>query len=85
MKDLVWELFLMLREVMPNNEINTKRQHEWAAKFHELETPTAPETLPSSAFTSVEPAIGDDDVDEPEDEHPAAHAARPKVGTRKKR
>jgi hypothetical protein len=80
MKDLVWELFLMLREVMPATEANTKRQHEWAARFHELEM--APADIQQA---NVEPANAVED-DEPEpDEHPMAHAARSKLGTRKKR
>jgi hypothetical protein len=37
MKDLVWELFLMVRELMPASEVATRRQQEWAARFHELE------------------------------------------------
>jgi hypothetical protein len=43
MKDLLWELFLMVRDLAnrtgepgPTAE-SVKRQQEWAARFHELE------------------------------------------------
>ena len=37
MNKLVWQLFEMLREVLPVTEANTKRLAEWAAQFRALE------------------------------------------------
>ena len=34
---LIWELFEMVRELMPLTEANTKRFTEWSARFHEME------------------------------------------------
>ena len=34
---LVWELFLMVREVMPTNEATNRRLTEFARKFQEYE------------------------------------------------
>ena len=34
---LIWELFEMVRELMPVTEANTKRFTEWSARFHEME------------------------------------------------
>jgi hypothetical protein len=58
MKDLLWELFLMVRELEnrvgepgPTPE-HTRRQSEWAARFHELEVnhvAAAPEPVTAAA------------------------------------
>ena len=58
MKDLLWELFLFVRELMPPTEANTKRQQEWAARFHELE-------VAAERHQVVETADHDDDDDLP--------------------
>jgi len=34
---LIWDLFVMVRDLMPPTAENTARQHEWARAFHELE------------------------------------------------
>jgi hypothetical protein len=75
MKDLVWELFLMVRELMPASEGNTRRQQEWAARFHGLD-------VADEQHQAVETADHDDD-DEPDDDDDLPHVrAAPK---RKKR
>jgi hypothetical protein len=66
MKDLLWELFLMVRELMPASELATRRQQEWAARFHELEV----------AADRHEPVdVADHDEDEPEDDLPHVRSA----------
>ena len=35
--NLLRELFLMVRELMPPGEASNRRQAEWAAKFREFE------------------------------------------------
>ena len=34
---LIWELFEMVRELMPATAANTERFQRWSAKFHEME------------------------------------------------
>ena len=60
MNKLVWELFEMIKELLPVTEANTKRFTEWAGRFHALEQgiPEAPSTVEA--------------VDEP-DEDPHEH------------
>jgi hypothetical protein len=74
MKDLVWELFLMVRELMPASESATRRQQEWAARFHELE-------VAADRHEAVDVADHDEDEDGPDDDLPHVRAA----GKRKKR
>jgi hypothetical protein len=66
-RDLLWDLFLMVREIEPPSAEHTKRQQEWAARFHELEGPVAAPAAPSA----------DDDDDEPHP-HAALGKAKPK-------
>jgi len=78
MKDLVWELFLFVRELMPPSEANSRRQQEWAARFHELEV------LADDRHEVVNTADHDDDEpDEDPHEHGVPHRSR--VPARKKR
>jgi len=49
---LIWQLFEMVRELMPVTEVNTRRFTEWAAQFHQMEHPE-PETV---ATSDTEPA-----------------------------
>ena len=66
MKDLVGELFLMVRELMPASEGATRRQQEWAARFHELEV----------AAERHEPVdVADHDDDDADDDLPHVRAA----------
>jgi len=60
MNKLVWELFEMVRELMPPTQANAERFQRWAEKFHALDNPPAAES----------PA----DEDEP-DEDPHEHGA----------
>jgi hypothetical protein len=78
MKDLVWELFLMVRELMPASEANFRRQQEWAARFHELEAVADR----AQAVDTADHNDDDDDDDEDPHEHGVPVRAR---GTRKKR
>jgi hypothetical protein len=75
MKDLVWELFLFVRELMPASETATRRQQEWAARFHELE-------VVAERVQVVDTA--DHDEEEPEDPHEHGAPARPKSAKRKR-
>ena len=69
---LIWELFLMVRELMPATAENTRRHNEWAVMFHEMEHPVdpvqpvqyvEPEHLPQpSADDHDDDDGGDDDV-----------------------
>ena len=68
MKDLVWELFLFVRELMPPSEGNSKRQQEWAARFHELE-------VAADWHEPVDVADHDVNDDEPDDDLPHVRAA----------
>jgi hypothetical protein len=34
---LIWELFEMVKELLPVTEANTRRFTEWSARFHEME------------------------------------------------
>jgi hypothetical protein len=36
MDKLIWELFLMVKELMPVTAENARRFGDWAARFHEL-------------------------------------------------
>jgi len=65
MRDLLWELFLMVREIEPATPAHTKRQQEWAAKFHELEAG-------DDKHEAVHTADHDEDEDEGGDD-PHAH------------
>jgi hypothetical protein len=59
MKNLVWELFEMLREVLPATASNTRRLAKWAEDFHaEVDDPhdPVPETHPSGAVRHEERA-----------------------------
>jgi hypothetical protein len=71
MKDLVWELFLMVRELMPASETNSRRQQEWAARFHELEV-VAERAEPVDTADHDEAV---EDVEEPDDDTPHVRAA----------
>ena len=56
----------MVRELMPASELATRRQQEWAARFHELEV----------AADRHEPVdVADHDDDEPDDDLPHVRAA----------
>ena len=35
--ELIWELFEMVREVMPATAANSERFQRWSGKFHEVE------------------------------------------------
>ena len=77
MKDLLWELFLMVRELEPPTADHTRRQQEWAARFHELE-------VLADRHEPVD--VADHDDDEPnEDPHEHGVPHRSRVPARKKR
>ena len=78
MKDLLWELFLMVRELEPPTADHTKRQQEWAARFHELEA------VADRAQAVDTAGHNDDDDDDDEDPHEHGVPVRAR-GTRKKR
>jgi hypothetical protein len=78
MKDLVWELFLMVRELMPASEAATRRQQEWAARFHELE-------VVAERVQVVDTADHDDDDDNEPAADPHEHGVPARPRTRKKR
>ena len=65
---LIWELFEMVRELMPTTEANTRRFQEWSAKFHEMEHGAGAD--PASAAPA-------DEADEPA-EDPHEHGAPPR-------
>jgi len=84
---LIWELFGMVRELMPVTEGNTKRFQEWSAKFHEMEVGAAQDLSAKhsdDAHQAVDTADHDAD-DEDDDPHEHGVPSKPKVGTRKKR
>ncbi|HKD77905.1 MAG TPA: hypothetical protein VKB76_20530 [Ktedonobacterales bacterium] len=70
---LIWELFEMVRELMPVTEANTKRFTEWSAKFHEMEVGVSGD----DAHQAVDTADHDADEDEP-GEDPHEHGAPPR-------
>jgi hypothetical protein len=67
MKDLLWDLFLLVRELMPPSEANTRRQQEWAARFHALDV--------EDVHQAVDTADHDDDDGDEPDELPHVRAA----------
>jgi hypothetical protein len=58
MNKLLWQLFEMLREVLPVTEANTKRLAEWATEFRALEA------LPAKPAEETEPLPFDPDQEE---------------------
>jgi hypothetical protein len=88
---LVWELFLLVKELMPVTAENTRRQNDWAMRFNELDVaaaaPDRPDYPTQTSLGSPPPedaGLGDNGDDDEVNEHPAAHAAR-SVGKRKKK
>jgi len=81
LKDLVWDLFLKVRELMPASELSTRWQQDWAAGFHGLD-------VAEERHQAVDTADHDDD-EEPaegkEDPHEHGSPVRVRTGTRKKR
>jgi hypothetical protein len=64
---LIWQLFLMVREVLPPTVDNVARMNDWAQHFHELEADDVPLPSPQPApppAPRVEPE-NDDEDDEP--------------------
>ena len=80
-RTLLWQLFEMVKELMPASEANAKRFAEWAAAFHgkfDAPTPIADRNM----ATDPQPEL-DDLMDEPDDDDDMPHVrAAPK---RKKR
>jgi hypothetical protein len=85
LRGLLWGMFEMVKELMPATADNTKRQQEWAAKFHEAFAQyNAPPSDDSpgedhgdeSAVDDEDADAADDHSDDEPDEHPIAHAAR---------
>jgi len=83
MKDLVWELFLFVRELMPPSEANSKRQQEWAARFHELEVLADRHEVVNTA--DHDEMIEDEAPRPDEDPHEHGVPHRSRVPARKKR
>ena len=86
---LIWELFLWLREVMPPTADNTRRQTEWAARFHEMEAapggaapPPEPPDDDAMAQLAEEPEPAGDEVAADPHEHGVPDKPKP---ARKKR
>jgi len=73
-EELIWELFEMVRELMPPTAVNAERFQRWSEKFHELEHGV--EAASEDAHQPVDVA----DHDEP-DEDPHEHG----VPSRRKR
>jgi len=67
---LIWELFEMVRELMPVTEANTKRFTEWSARFHQMEAGVGDD----DAHQAVDTA----DHDEEPAEDPHEHGAPPR-------
>jgi outer membrane biosynthesis protein TonB len=84
---LIWELFEMVREVMPATAQNAERFNLWAAKFHEMEHPETPPVPAAEPLPEPEPEV--DEPDEPEPDEPAAdpheHGVPSRPPKRKKR
>jgi hypothetical protein len=70
MNKLLWQLFEMLREVLPVTEANTKRLAEWAAQFRALEA-AKPADKPAE---ETEPPPFDPDQEEELEELEQPHA-----------
>ena len=81
-RTLLWQLFEMVKELMPASEANAKRFAEWAAAFHgKLDAPT-PIADRNTVATDPQSEL-DDLMDEPDDDDDMPHVrAAPK---RKKR
>ena len=62
---LIWQLFEMVRELMPVTAANTERFQKWSEVFHEMEH-GGPETDPSR---SAAPEKQADEPEEHEDPH----------------
>ena len=82
-RDLLWELFLMVKDLENRTgepgptATSTKRQQEWAARFHEVRAE-------NDRHQAVDVADHDDDEpDEDPHEHGVPHRSR--VPARKKR
>jgi hypothetical protein len=82
---LIWELFEMVRELMPATAANSERFQRWSEKFHELE-------IGSGSNDRHEPVdVADHDADEDEvheevheDPHEHGSPVRPKTQRRKR-
>ena len=68
---LIWELFEMVRELMPPTAGNAERFQRWSERFHEMEGVESP--VPPSA-----------DDDEDADDGEPLHAASPRVKAKRK-
>ena len=64
---LIWELFEMVKELLPVTEANTRRFTEWSARFHEMEVGG------DDRHQAVD--VADHDEDEPEDDLPHVRSA----------
>ena len=62
-EELIWELFEMVRELMPVTAANTERFQKWSEKFHEMEGVEAP---------AAGPVVEEDEPAEDPHEHGAA-------------
>ena len=69
---LIWELFEMVRELMPPTAGNAERFQRWSERFHEMEGVEAP---------AAEPVVEDDEPAETTHEDPHEHG----LPTRRKR
>jgi hypothetical protein len=79
MKDLLWDLFLMVRELMPPTEATTRRQQEWAARFHSLDVEGVHQAVDTADHDE------DDEPDEKQDPHEHGVPHRPKVKVKHRR
>ena len=69
---LIWELFLMVKELTPVTEASTTRFTEWAKIFHEMEHPVPP-PVPEHE-QPLNPVEEHDEVDdEPPHQAPGKH------------
>jgi hypothetical protein len=87
MDKLIWELFLMVRELMPVTAENARRFGDWAARFHEIAVlPGELEAVDHSPVPEREPEhvaqpSADDDDD---DDAPHVRAAPRRTGRHKR-
>jgi hypothetical protein len=70
MNKLVWQLFEMLREVLPVTEANTKRLAEWAQAYR-LVAGDPHEPAPAPAEETDDPPFDPEELD-PDQEHELA-------------
>ena len=77
LKDLVWDLFLKVRELMPASELSTRWQQDWATGFHGLDVAEGRHQAVDTADHDAE--ADDDEPDADPHEHGVPHRPRSKA------